>query len=162
MASPVTKADLEALVAYRSYGRNAVRPRRITLKTMADFINANFPEYEARMEDWSGSFDRRPERSRIITSPGKMRDGKVLKVYWRERSWEKGNHRALFSHNPLEAYRSNREVAQAILNALDAGEKAKRPVGERHKYRWYYGRGFTVRCMDCGRERGDAVHAEGA
>jgi len=88
-------------------------PRAPRLSAMADFINANMPGYTARMEKWWGSFDRPAGQLRI---EGKMRECLELVV-------RKGGEKVK-KHNPLEAYRANWEVAQWIVEAMDAARKA--------------------------------------
>jgi len=83
------------------------------LVNLCEEINRRFPEFRAEMEHWSASFDRHPKgvRWRI---PGKHREGKVLRVYWRDEPWG----RPILSHNPQEAYRCNDDVVRWI--AYDA------------------------------------------
>jgi hypothetical protein len=87
----------------------AERKKRVRLKRLAQFINDNLPEFEARMEFWYGSFDRKSGRLRI---PGKSREGNVLKVYMRG----SGSSIPIYDHNPMEAYKENRDVASWILD----------------------------------------------
>lgn len=48
-----------------------------TLKTMAELINACLSDrYVARMQQWSGRFDRKPAGYRYVTVRGQMRYGK--------------------------------------------------------------------------------------
>lgn len=86
------------------------------LKTLAKFINENLPGYHAEMEQWWGSFDRTSAHCRYITTPGKLRESKQLVVY-------KGSGRMIrdrvLIHNPLEAYRENRDVVRWILDTYD-------------------------------------------
>jgi hypothetical protein len=78
------------------------------LKTLAKFINDNFPQYKATMEDWWGSFDRQIAGSRLRI-PGKFIECKELVVY------DRSTRKRIFRHNPREAYRYNYEVAAWIL-----------------------------------------------
>lgn len=100
---PLTLADLRKVADAGYQGMRAPR-----LADMASFINANFPKLEARMEDWSYSGDRKIGRLRVA---GKLRKGKRLAVYNRGKCFLP----AIFTHNPMEPYRRNYEVARWIV-----------------------------------------------
>lgn len=81
-----------------------------SLAQFVDFINDNFPQFIARLEEWSGSFDRYYKGSRL-RFPGKYRTCKKLYVYSR------GNLLScVYSHNPIEAYPCNSDVAKWIMD----------------------------------------------
>lgn len=75
------------------------RARR--LKTIAKYINENWPDYEARIVDGYCDTDRKIGRLRI---PGKGRTGNRLQVR------RKADKVVVLDHNAAETYRCNDEV----------------------------------------------------
>jgi len=115
-----TKVTVELLKEYMSTSNftrklNGEKRFIIRLSAMAEFINENFPEYDARMEKWWGSLDRKILGTRL-RSPGKYRECMELVVY------DKETGRKVFDHNPIEAYSHNWYVASWILDRLKERE----------------------------------------
>lgn len=97
------------------------RPRLTRLATLAALINRVLPQYEARMEDWSGAFPcdvRGAARRRYVL--GVERSGKRLRVYRREQAaghaYTEVN--CVFTHNPLRSGAHNQSVAWWILEQV--------------------------------------------
>mgnify|MGYP001616239232 CR=1 FL=1 len=76
------------------------------LKLWVEFINQYTP-YHSELVEWWGSFDRMDGKLRI---PGKMRHTWILRVWNRNEE--------LFTHNPIEAYRRNKDVAFKLYESL--------------------------------------------
>lgn len=124
---------IEAAEYSRSYatGQRTKRPR---LAQFAAFINAELGTiYEAKMEHWWGTFDRKIPGTRIVHR-GKRRECMMLRVYRREGGWidHWGNHWIALEHNPLDAYASNDQVARWILDEMKKAGKLPAETGEAH------------------------------
>jgi hypothetical protein len=117
MKTKVTVERLKEYLSTSNFTRKLNGEKRfiIRLSAMAEFINENFPEYDARMEKWWGSFDRKISGTRLV-SKGNYRECMELVVY------DKKTGRKIFDHNPIEAYSSNWYVASWILGKLEERE----------------------------------------
>lgn len=83
---------------------------RITVKQMADYINAMSHEFTAHIQESWSSTDRQLGGSRL-RSPGLGKDGVRLTVH-------NENGDEIFHHDTSETYRCNNEVALWIVDHL--------------------------------------------
>lgn len=86
----------------------APRPRRF--KAIADYINATFPNYVARISTTTVDTSTKPAGLRYLTRKGKGRKGTVLVVCRRE----KDGLVQVYRHNNAETYRSGYEVEEWV------------------------------------------------
>jgi hypothetical protein len=106
----LTEADIRAGAEATPYSGR--RPPR--LSAIAEWVNANLPEWTAKVEPWSYRPDKAPQGA-TYRIDGRTRKGNRFTLYPKGRE----TFHPLFWHNSMEPYHHNSQVCRRIVDILD-------------------------------------------